>query len=120
MSGYPAQLAAAKAHYPFARWQESGLDQYTPEACAAFVAVFDELIAQLAALGPDAPEDEKLACFQQAIEATNVLNEEDLSLIESGERDELCELTNRIALAAGLRPENYGGGEGPASQWRDW
>lgn len=120
MDPYATRLAAVKTHYPFARWQESGLDQYTPEACAAFVDVFDELIAQLEALGPDAPEEDKLACFQKAIDSTNALNEEDLTLIETGEAGDLCDLTNRIATAAGLDPANYGGGEGPASEWRDW
>ncbi|HYC70931.1 MAG TPA: hypothetical protein VEB66_06985 [Opitutaceae bacterium] len=120
MTDYPKKLTATKSLYPFARWQESGLDQYTPEACAGFTAVFDDLVAGLIALGPDAAESDKLACFRQAVEATNALNEEDLSVIESGERDELCELFNAIAAAAGLDPRKYGGGEGPASEWRDW
>lgn len=120
MDNYSLKLSAVKAHYPFARWQESGLDQYTPEACAACTEVFDRLIEKLGTLGEHAPEERKLECFREAIEALNAMNEEDPSLIETGEREELCELCNVIAIAAGLDPEKYGDGEGPASEWRDW
>ena len=120
MEAYESELNGVKGHYPFARWQQSGLDQYTEEACSAFAEIFDRLIADLAALGPEAAEAKKIELFKQAIEATNVLNEEDESLIETGEREELCELTNRIAVAAGIDPSKYGDGEGPASEWRDW
>lgn len=120
MNSYEAQLQAVKAHYPFSGWRESGLEQYTEEACSSFVAVFDQLITKLAALGANAPEEAKLALFREAIQATNKLNEQDESLIETGEREDLCELTNRVAVAAGLDPAKYGAGEGPASEWRDW
>ena len=119
-SPYSNTLESVKNDYPFHRWQQSGLEQYTPKACAAFQTVFDKLISKLAALGSDASEQEKIALFKEAIEATNMLNEEDESLIETGEREDLCELTNRIATAAGIDPKKYGGGEGPASEWRDW
>jgi hypothetical protein len=120
MSDYQERLTVTKEHYPFAGWAESGLEQYTDEACASFVAVFDQLIQKLAALGERAPEQEKLAIFQEAVEALNALNEEDESLIETGEREDLCELCNVIATAAGIDPSKYGDGEGPASEWRDW
>jgi len=29
-------------------------------------------------------------------------------------------LFNQIAIQAGIDPEKYGDGEGPASEWRDW
>ena len=120
MSEYLKRLNETKRRYPFAGWQSSGLDQYTPEACASFVAIFDDLIAQLAALGETAQEAQKIAAFKTAVEALNALNEEDDSLIETGEREDLCELCNVIAAAAGIDPTEYGNGEGPASEWRDW
>jgi len=120
MASYEERLHDAKEHYPFSGWRESGLEQYTEQACSSFVAIFDDLIAKLVALGPDAPADAKLALFREAIEATNELDEQDCSLIETGEREELCELTNQIAVAAGLDPDMYGDGEGPASEWRNW
>lgn len=57
--------------------------------------------------------------FRVAIERTNELDAE-TEMIETGEREDLCELTNRISVAAGLDPEDYGDGEGLASEWRDW
>jgi hypothetical protein len=120
MSEYLQRLNETKNSYPFARWQDSGLEQYTPEACASFAAVFDDLITRLANIGEDSPESQKIAAFKAAVEALNRLNEEDESLIETGEREDLCELCNLIATAAGIDPEDYGDGEGPASEWRDW
>jgi hypothetical protein len=120
MNDYQKRLNATKEHYPFSQWAESGLEQYTEEACASFVAVFDRLLQTLAELGEQAPESKKMASFQAAVEALNDLNEEDASLIETGEREDLCELCNVIATAAGIDPAKYGAGEGPASEWRDW
>jgi hypothetical protein len=120
MDGYLEKLSTTKGTYPFGRWRQSGMEQYTAEACAAFETVFDQLIEKLAALGENAPERSKLDCFQEAVEALNALNDDDPSLIETGEREDLCELCNIVAAAAGLDPTKYGGGEGPASEWRDW
>jgi hypothetical protein len=123
MSNYAAALHATKEFYPFARWAESSevLEQYTDENCGQAVAIFDRLIERLIALDQGASEQEKLGAFQKAVQALNDLDEENGNmLIESGERDELCDLTNRIATAAGLDPRNYADGEGPASLWRDW
>ena len=120
MPDYLSKLEATKASYPFKQWEESGLDQYTPEASRAFAGVFDRLIADLSAKGEDAPEDQKLECFHHAVLALNALNEQDESLIETAEREDLCELCNVVAQAAGLEPSKYGGGEGPATEWRDW
>lgn len=117
---YSKGLSVIRASYPFSRWAQSGLEQYTDKACASFVKIFDSLIDELAIHGDQASEDEKLAAFQKAVEALNKLNEKDDSLIETGEREDLCELCNRIAVAAGLDPLKYGDGEGPASNWRDW
>lgn len=118
-----ARLTAVKKLYPFALWREGAegdLDQYTKENCNAAKAVFDRLLKELIALGETGEEDQKLALFREAVEALNELNAEVPNLIETGEREQLCELFNEIARAANLDPTKYGGGEGPASQWRDW
>lgn len=120
---YSQRLKAMKRQFPFKQWrtaEHDGLEQYTKENCAAMAVIFDQLIKRLIALGEEAPEPDKLAAFKAAIEATNDLNEQELNLIETGEREQLCELCNEIARAAGLDPTKYGGGEGPASEWRDW
>lgn len=120
MSEYASKLEAAKAAYPFQQWADSGLEQYTDQACAAFAGVFDCLISDLIARGHDAAEAAKLEAFQRAVLALNTLNEADESLIETGEREDLCDLVNLIASATGLNPADYGDGEGPASEWRAW
>lgn len=122
MSAYAAALAATKQHYPFAGWMSyEDLEQYNEETCGAATEIFDRLISDLVALGAQAHEKEKLGAFRRAVEALNELNDENMgSFIETGEAEELCGLCNIIALAAGLDPEKYGGGEGPASEWRDW
>lgn len=119
---YKKILLETKKSYPFERWREAfddGLEVYTEENCAAMENIFDELIANLIVKGENASESEKIEAFRAAIEATNELDG-DTAMIETGEREDLCELTNAITLAAGLNPDNYGEGEGLASEWRDW
>lgn len=118
-SEYGQRLVATKARYPFARWAKSGLPQYTARACAAFVLVFDRLISDLVTLGESAADAQKLACFRQAVEALNELNKRDLTLIETGEREDLCELLARIGIAANMPPSKFPDEEGAASG-RDW
>lgn len=120
MNTHAGSLDAVRANYPFRRWAESGLEQYTAQACAAFSEVFDKLIDELVRMGPAATDELKLAAFEKAVIALNTLNDADESLIETGEREDLCELINVIASAAGLDPSKYGDGEGPASEWREW
>jgi hypothetical protein len=69
MDDYLERLAATREQYPFARWAESEMDQYTEEACASFAAVFDELIRKLGALGERASEEKKIEAFREAVEA---------------------------------------------------
>lgn len=122
MSTYADRLHATKEFYPFSNWLTyEDMEQYTEETCGQGAAIVDRLIDQLIALGEGAGEKAKLDAFQQAVEGLNVLDAENFNLlIETGEAEELCEMFNRIALAAHLDPANYAGGEGPASLWRDW
>lgn len=121
---FAANLEATKQRYPFDRWHEGlqhGLDQYTQVNCDKASTIFDTLIADLISLGADVPEADKLAKFETAVLALNDLDDElDNSFIETGEREDLCELCNTICKAAGMDPSKYGDGEGPASEWREW
>lgn len=122
---YDLALEATKAKYPFRTlWREryfDGLAQYTVENCAKAEAIFDKLIASLIAFGRDAAEETKLAAFQSAVEDLNALNDAAGGvLIETGEREELCELCDTIARAALIDVSAYGAGDGVASEWRDW
>jgi hypothetical protein len=120
MADYRSRFDTAVAAYPFVRWRQNGLPQYTAAACAAFAAVFDRLIEGLVSLGEAASEPAKLTLIQQAVEALNALNAADETLIETGEREELCALVNRVTAACGLDPAQYSDGEGPAGAWREW
>ena len=78
------------------------------------------MIANLVDLGKNASKTAKLDVIQQAVLELNDLNEIFNNLIETDEREQLCELINIIAMAAGLDPAEYGDGEGPESEWREW
>lgn len=123
-AAYRDGLNKTKAFYPFANWRKAyndGLTQYTEANCNAAKKIFDDLVADLIKLGKGAKEADKIALFRKAILKTNDLNDKtDGTLIETGEAEELVELTNRISIACGIDPTKYGGGEGPASEWRDW
>lgn len=83
--------------------------------------ILNNLLSSLMALGEAADEAKKVAHFETAVIALNDLNDDtDGSLIETDEREELCDLFNKIGLAAGIDVEKYGDGEGLESEWRDW
>jgi len=120
MDDYSNRLAATKECYPFSKWAEWRIEQHTKSALNLFGEVFNHLIERLAALGEQAPESDKIDAFRETVEALNALNEKNEILIETDEREDLCELCNIIATAAAIDPAKYGDGEGPASEWRDW
>lgn len=120
---YQNKLLTTRAFYPFDRWRESyndGMTQYTKENCNKTKKVFDDLITSLIEIGENASEEQKKQLFKTAILKTNQLNDEIDGLIETGEREDLCELTDKITIACGLDPHKFGAGEGLASEWREW
>jgi hypothetical protein len=121
---YAENLNAVKSRFPFEKWKtyvDNGLEQYTDENCEKARTIMDRLIASLVRLGPDAKEAQKVAHFETAVKAFNQLNEDSGGcLIETGEREELFEIFELIAAAAGIDSRKYGAGEGIASEWRDW
>jgi hypothetical protein len=126
---YKEKLEATKASYPFNHWREmffpededdEGMEQYTPENCDKAQAVLDNLINQLVLLGENADEADKVELFKNAILQLNDLNDSIDGLIETGEREDLCELLDTITVACGLNPKDYADGEGIADEWRDW
>lgn len=121
---YEQKLQQCKSNYPFANWRkmfDRGLVQYTEENCDKAKDIFDELISNLITSGENAPEEQKVTYFEEAVLALNDLNDEqDGALIETGEREELCELIDQITVASGLDPDNFGDGGGIADEWRDW
>ena len=118
------KLEECKSNYPFAKWRhnstEHEMEQYTQENCEAVEMIFDELIADLKILPNDAIAEDKVLLIKYAVLATNAINTRIDDLIETGEREDLCELMDQICIAAGLEPEEFGDGEGIASEWREW
>jgi len=96
------------------------MEVYSKENCDRVVQTFDRLIAELSELPDEASDEAKLKKFEIAIEELNTLSDEARGMIETGEREDLCKLTNQIAKAAGMDPTKYGDGYGPATIWRDW
>ena len=118
---YEEGLQEAKKAYPFETWKTylEHMDQYTPENCDAANKIFDDLISKLTMLGADSQESEKVSCFKFAVQALNDLNN-NTGIIETGEREELCELIEVITRKAWLDPDSYAGGDGMADLWREW
>lgn len=120
---YQNKLLETKQFYPFDDWRNSyalGLTQYTEQNCDKMKKIFDDLIISLIDLGENGSENQKKELFKIAILKTNKLNDEIEGLIETGEREDLCELTDKITIACGLDPHKYGDGEGLATEWREW
>ena len=119
-----SKLEKCKSEYPFARWRlnaiEHAMEQYSQENCEAIEMIFDELVADLKLLPDDATAEDKVLLFKYAVLATNTMNTRLDDLIETGEREDLCELMDQISIAAGLEPEELADGEGIASEWREW
>jgi hypothetical protein len=109
---YARTLTATKIHFEFRHWPASGRP--------LVVTILDRLISELVAAGEGATEEQKLACFRRAVVALNKLSRREPSLIETDEREQLVDIGNHIAVAAGLEPKKYGDGEGPLSAGRDW
>lgn len=119
-----SKLEECKVHYPFVEWRrkntEYGMSQYTQENCESIELIFDELIADLKVLPSDAKAEDKVLLFKYAVMNTNILDNRINGLIETGEREDLCELFDHITIAAGLEPEEFADGEGIADEWREW
>ena len=91
------RLAAARDCYPFSKWAQWRIEDHTEEALDLFAGVFNHLIERLAALGEQARESDKIAAFRQAVEALNAMNANREVLIETDEREDLCELCDVLA-----------------------
>jgi hypothetical protein len=120
---YSEKLLKTKLLYPFSKWRDSynaGLEQYTEENCNKVKTVFDELIEKITKIGESASKEEKVKLFEGAILSLNKLNDQIDGLIETGEREDLCELIDQITIASGMDPKEFGDGEGIADEWREW
>lgn len=96
------------------------MEQYTEENCNQAKGIFDNLISKLITLSEKGNKIEKEKYFEIAIKSLNRLNEKDEGIIETGEREDLCELVDQITIASGLNPKDYPEGQGISDLWREW
>lgn len=98
--------------------KEEGLEQYTKKNCKKAETIILSLINKL----EQAEQNDFLAkeeLIKQSVLELNTFNESlDNCFIETGEREELCDLFDNIADAVGLNVQDYP--DGIASKWRDW
>lgn len=96
---------------------EEGECGYTQEDIDACAAILDAYIDALAAISDTGDEGKISARVKEVVEALNRLNEEtDFMLIETEQREALCELITDAAFEAGL-PETD---EDITEEWREW
>lgn len=95
---------------------EAEIDDYTAEDVARCGELLTEYLTALAEL--DEPDDEAImAQVEKVVLALNELNEElDYALIETVERESICELLQTAAVDCGLQdaPDDV------TEAWREW
>jgi hypothetical protein len=97
---------------------EDGLAQYTYKNCKKAETIILDLIMQLESHGQN-NLIKKESLIKNCVLALNKFNDSlDGCFIETGEREELCNLFDNIAEAIGINVQNYP--DGIASEWRDW
>lgn len=108
---YKERLEQLKASYPFKTWRgyfNDGLTQYTKENCDKAVEIMDTLISNLGKAGLRAKEEVKLELIEKAVIEFNDLDDlTGQTLIETGERDELGQLFDKIARLAKIDLEQF-------------
>jgi hypothetical protein len=98
--------------------RENDLKQYTVENCGRAEKIISNLISELEK-SPDLTEANKVIHIKNAVLDFNKLNEElNYCFIETGEREELCDIFDNIAESIGIDTKKYK--DGIASEWRNW
>jgi hypothetical protein len=116
-----SELELIKENLGIMSWVEKskeGLEQYTRHNCKKAEKIILDLIKQLENLvQSDLSKKEDL--IRNCVLQLNKFNDSlDGSFIETGEREELCDLFDNIADAVGINVQDYP--DGIASKWRDW
>ena len=100
--------------------QEFGMPQYSKENCDKAESIILNLISELERLGSDSLEGTRISAFESSVVAMNNLSYLVPGLIETGERESLCDIYDQIARSVGIDPSKCGEGDGIASEWREW
>ncbi len=116
-----SELQSILKFSPIKNWiekYEDGLEQYTPENCDKGEKILSNLIQKLEQ-NKGLDNDDKVSLIKYSVIEFNQLNDSlDGCFIETGEREELCEIFDNIADAVGINIQEYE--DGIASEWRDW
>ncbi len=116
-----SELQSILKHLSIKDWNEKykdGLEQYNPKNCKKAEKIISNLISKLE-INKNLKEDDKIELIKLSILDFNKLNDNlDGCFIETGEREELCDIFDNIADSVGIDTQNYE--DGIASEWRDW
>ncbi len=108
---YKERLEQVKTSYPFKTWRgyfNDGMTQYSKANCDGAVEIMDTLISNLAKAGLRAKQDLKIKLIEKAVIDFNYLDGmTGQTLIETGERDELGQLFDKIAKLAKIDLEQF-------------
>lgn len=98
--------------------EDEGFDPgYTKSHVEKCGAILDAFLSSVFSPSAKGSSDAIMASVKTAVLALNDLNDEcDGSLIETGQREEICELIISSATRAGLESEEYDITE----EWREW
>jgi tRNA(Ile)-lysidine synthase TilS/MesJ len=116
-----SELELIKENLGIMSWvekSENGLEQYTRNNCKKAEKIILDLIKQLENLGQNNLAEKK-ELIKNCVLKLNKFNDSlDGSFIETGEREELCDLFDNIADAVGINIQDYQ--DGITIEWRDW
>ncbi len=108
---YKERLEQLKAGYPFEVWRgyyKDGLTQYCKINCDCAVQIMDTLLEDLAKAGLRAKAEIKIVLIEKAVIEFNALDQmTGYTFIETGERDELGQLFEKVALKAKIDLEQF-------------
>jgi len=97
---------------------EDGLDQYSKKNCQKAEAIILKMIRGLEQINSSDLTIKEAVIKEGVLELNEFNNSLGGNFIETGEREELCDLFDNIADAVGLDVQNYP--DGIASKWREW
>lgn len=116
-----SELQSILKFSPIKNWiekYEDGLEQYTPENCKKGEEIISNLVQKLEQ-NNNLNNNDKVDLIKSSVLEFNRLNDSlDGCFIETGEREELCEVFDNIADSVGINIQKYE--DGIASEWRDW
>lgn len=119
------QIKEIRKRYPFERWHQMHLEDkstpHTREVCTYARQLMDDLLSIMESSGVESSEEEKKKHIGKTVILFNELNDKCGSeLIETMEREELCEVFDLLGVAYKMDFSAYDDGDDITSDWREW